>query len=251
MATFDDLVAEGAAVPVEGWDFSWFAGRATEARPSWGYARLLGEYLARAHRALDLDTGGGEVVATAGTPPPVLVATESWAPNVPVARANLAPLSGVVVRTAPDAPLPFADGTFDLVTSRHPVRADWPEIARVLAPGGTYLSQQVGRASVHELSEYFLGPTPVAPGRDPEVAVAAAYAAGLRIRRLLVESLPMTFDDVAAVIVFLRKVPWIVPGFTVDAYRDRLRELHDRITADGPFRATSARFLIEAVRPAD
>ncbi|HEY3505929.1 MAG TPA: class I SAM-dependent methyltransferase [Actinocatenispora sp.] len=249
MATFNDLVAEGAAVPVEGWDFSWFAGRATEARPSWGYARLLGEHLAQARAALDIDTGGGEVVATAPTPPPVLVATESWPPNVPVARAHLAPLGGTVVETAPDAPLPFADNTFDLVTSRHPVRADWPEIARVLAPGGTYLSQQVGRASVHELTEWFLGPTPVGSGRDPEVAVAAAYAAGLRVRRLLVESLPMTFDDVAAVIVFLRKVPWIVPGFTPADHLDRLRGLHAEITAHGPFRATSARFLVEATKP--
>src|SRR6516165_3050397 len=30
---FETLVAEGAAVPVEGWDFSWFEGRATEERP--------------------------------------------------------------------------------------------------------------------------------------------------------------------------------------------------------------------------
>lgn len=249
MTSFDDLVAEGASVPVEGWDFSWFAGRATEARPSWGYARLAGEYLGRARAALDIDTGGGEVVATAPAAPPVLVATESWPPNVPVARANLAPLGGSVVRTAPGAPLPFGDASFDLVTSRHPVRADWPEIARVLTAGGTYLSQQVGRGSVHELTEYFLGPTPVSPARDPEVAVAAAYAAGLRVRRLLVEALPMTFDDVAAVIVFLRKVPWIVPGFTPADHRDRLRALHAEIAARGPFRATSARFLIEAGKP--
>jgi len=33
--TFEYLVAEGADVPVEGWDFSWFEGRATEERPPW------------------------------------------------------------------------------------------------------------------------------------------------------------------------------------------------------------------------
>ena len=33
MSRFDDLVAEGAAVPLQGWDFSWFEGRATEERP--------------------------------------------------------------------------------------------------------------------------------------------------------------------------------------------------------------------------
>ena len=43
--SFDDLVAEAVAVPVEGWDFSWLDGRATEQRPSWGYQRLMSQRL--------------------------------------------------------------------------------------------------------------------------------------------------------------------------------------------------------------
>jgi hypothetical protein len=41
----------------------------------------------------------------------------------------------------------------------------------------------------------------------------------------------------------------MVPGFTVEAYRDRLRELHELIEADGPFVAYSSRYLIEARKP--
>jgi len=41
----------------------------------------------------------------------------------------------------------------------------------------------------------------------------------------------------------------MVPGFTVEAYRDRLRELDAQIRAEGSFVAYSARFLIEARRP--
>jgi hypothetical protein len=52
--TFEDLVAEGASVPVEGWDFSWFEGRATEERPPWGYSRLLAERMASATAALEM-----------------------------------------------------------------------------------------------------------------------------------------------------------------------------------------------------
>lgn len=63
MSTFDDLVAEAAAAPVAGWDFSWLDGRATEQRPSWGYHRLVAERMARAHAALDVQTGGGELLA--------------------------------------------------------------------------------------------------------------------------------------------------------------------------------------------
>lgn len=246
MADFDELVAEGLAVPVEGWDFSWFAGRATEQRPSWGYARLLGDRMAFADRAVDLQTGGGEVLAGIPKPPPVLVATEGWPPNVVLARQRLAALGGVVVEVGEDADLPFADGAFDLVVSRHPVTVRWAEVARVLATGGSYLSQQVGPGSVRELTEFLMGPQPVGRARDPERARATATALGLDVVDLRSEALRMEFLDVAAVIVFLRKVVWTVPGFTVDGYRDRLLALHHGIERDGPFVAHAQRYLFEA-----
>jgi SAM-dependent methyltransferase len=155
--SFEDLIAEGAAVPAEGWDFSWFDGRASEERPPWGYARMMAERMARAQAALDIQTGGGEVLAQVTQPPPVLAATESWPPNVAIARRNLAPLGAAVAEVADDADLPFPADSFDLVVSRHPVEVDWPEIARVLRPGGTYFSQQVGAGSNRELTDFMMG----------------------------------------------------------------------------------------------
>lgn len=58
----------------------------------------------------------------------------------------------------------------------------------------------------------------------------------------------MGIHDVSAVVYLLRKVVWWVPGFTVAAFRDRLRELHDLIQREGPFVAHSTRHLIEARR---
>jgi SAM-dependent methyltransferase len=249
VANFDDLLAEGTAVPVEGWDFSWFQGRATEQRPSWGYARLMGERMAAAGRALDLQTGGGEVLSGIPKPPSVLVATEGWPPNAVLARRRLSPIGGVVVEVAEKADLPFGGASFDLVVSRHPVIVRWDEVARVLSPGGTYLSQQVGAGSVRELIDFMMGAQPVGEARRPDRAVAAATAAGLDMVGMRAEALRMEFFDVAAVIVFLRKVIWTVPGFTVEAYRDRLLALHRSIEAEGPFIASSQRFLIEARKP--
>jgi len=260
VATFEELLAEGESVPVEGWDFSWFQGRATEERPPWGYAHLLGGRMAAlagqpGAAALDLQTGGGEVLATIPAAPPTLVATESWPPNLALARRNLARLGARVVGVpAPGSDLPFPDGSFDLVTSRHPVTVRWDEVARVLKPGGTYFSQDVGHPSVGELSEFMLGdayprPGPDEPSRDPKWSVRAAEQAGLVLVDLREFQGRMEFYDVAAVVVFLRKVVWIVPGFTVERYRDRLLALYEQIERDGPFRATSVRFLIEARKP--
>ncbi|MFF3907648.1 class I SAM-dependent methyltransferase [Streptomyces sp. NPDC001848] len=250
--SFGELVREAVEAPVEGWDFSWFEGRATEERPPWGYARSMARRLVRAAAALDVQTGGGEVLASAPTLPPVTVATEGWPPNVAKATAVLHPRGAVVVASPEEAPLPFADAAFDLVTSRHPVRTYWGEIARVLRPGGMYFSQQVGPASAFEVVEYFLGPQPegVRAGRDPRRARAEAEAAGLDVVGLREARLRMEFHDIGAVVHFLRKVIWMVPDFTVERYEDRLRSLHERIAAEGPFVAHSTRFLIEARKPA-
>jgi SAM-dependent methyltransferase len=248
---FDELIAAADAAPVEGWDFSWLHGRATEQRPSWGYQRQMSARLAAASAALDLDTGGGEVLAGAKRFPPTMAATEAWPPNLAKATRLLHPRGVVVVGVVDGAPLPFADAAFDLVTSRHPVVPRWSEIARVLRAGGTYFAQHVGPASGIEVVEFFLGPRPKArSSRDPEAESAAARAVGLEVVKVRAERLRMEFFDVGAVVYFLRKVIWMVPDFTVERYLPKLRELHARIDADGPFVAHSTRTLFEARKPA-
>ncbi len=250
--SFEDLVAEAESAPVDGWDFSWLDGRATEQRPSWGYQRLMGARMAGSANALDIETGGGEVLAGVPRLAARTAATESWPPNLARAARLLRPRGVAVVAGADDPSLPFADGVFDLVVSRHPVDACWEEITRVLQPGGTYFSQEVGPRSVFELVEWFLGPQPPASehSRHPDKARAAAQAAGLEVVDLRPESLRTEFFDIGAVVYFLRKVVWMVPGFTVGQYRGELRALHDRIESEGPFVAYATRFLIEARKPA-
>jgi len=200
--TFDELLDEGQAEPVEGWDFSWFEGRATEERPSWGYASKLVPRVASAGSVLDIQTGGGEtlaaVLAQIPRPPGIVQATESWGPNASLARRRLAS-SGVTVVEVPDAAdLPFDADRFELVISRHPTVTVWQEIARVLRPGGVFLSQQVGAGSNRELTDFMMGPQPVSGLRSTTRAVAQAEAAGLDVVDLRHESLRTTFDDVGA-----------------------------------------------------
>jgi SAM-dependent methyltransferase len=248
--TFDELVSEAAAAPIDGWDFSWLDGRATEERPSWGYQHLMSRRLATATAALDIDTGGGEVLSGAETFPPTMVATESWPPNAALATQLLHPLGAVVVATRDEPTLPFADAAFDLVTSRHATGVKWNEIARVLRPGGSYFAQQIGPATMSELFEYFLGPQPAKWAElQPDTQAAQAQAAGLEVIQMRMERMRAEFFDVGAVIYFLRKVIWTVPDFTIDRYRGRLREMHERIETDGPFVAHSTRLLVEARKP--
>ena len=154
-----------------------------------------------------------------------------------------------MIQAADDADLPFAAESFDLVVSRHPIEVRWREIARVLRPGGTYLSQQVGAGSNRELTDFMMGPQPVRPGSSARRAAGQAERVGLTVVDVREEALRTVFNDIAAVVYFLRKVLWTVPGFTVEGYRDRLRLLHEKIQAEGPFVAHAQRFLIEARKP--
>lgn len=249
MKPFDDLVAEACAADVTGWGFDWLAGRASEQRPPWGYAQLLAQRLAGVRSALDLDIGGGEVLGEVARFAPLMCATEAWPPNARKAHERLGPRGVQVVEVAPGAALPFADGSFELVTSRHPVFPDWAEIYRVLQPGGHYFAQHVGPASAFELIEYFLGALPrEREMREPQGEVAAARAAGLIVTDLRTARCRMVFHDVGAIVWILRKCVWWVPDFAVHRYLNELLAL-DRQMRDGePFVAYSTRHLVEARR---
>lgn len=251
----ESLIDEAVAADVSGWGFDWLDGRAVEERPPWGFARLLADRVAEVESLLDLDTGGGEVLAGCPVLPRRTVATEAWPPNVERARDRLGPRGVEVVEVAEvtsDAPLPFPSESFELVTARHPVSPPWAEIHRVLVPGGHYLAQHVGPASAFELIEAFLGPlTEERQSRDPVREVAAAEAAGLVLTDLRTARCRMELYDIGAVVWILRKCVWWVPDFTVERYRDTLVALDDQMRDGHPVVAHSTRHLIDMQRPVE
>jgi SAM-dependent methyltransferase len=252
--TFDEEIAEGLAVPTAGWDFSWFDGRATEERPGWGYVGLCGELLGQVDSVLDVDTGGGEVFAEAlglaARVPGVVRATEGWAPNYELASAALEPFGGVVTLVDDHAaPLPFDDSTFGLVTSRHPVSFPYAEAARVLAPGGTLLVQEVGAGSNRALYEFLMGPQENRDAEYLDQVTEQVADVGLQMVRLRDKLTKVEFVDLGAVVHFLRKVLWTVPDFSAEKYHGRLQALHAHIAEHGAFVCHSRRTLVEARKP--
>lgn len=250
MRSFDELIDEAEHAPILGWDFTWLDGRAVEERPSWRYFDLVAERAARVDRLLELQVGAGTMISALPAVPPLTVGTEGYGPNVTAAARRLRCRRAHLVWADDQRNrLPFRDETFQLVASRHPIATPWSEIGRVLRAGGSYLSQQVGPHSLHDLTEYLMGPQPPGSRRDSQLLRRSAEQAGLIVTDLRHERPRTSFFDIGAVVYFLRLVVWIVPGFSVDAYRDRLRALHDQIQQEGVFHTTASRILIEAKRP--
>ncbi|MBL7254938.1 methyltransferase [Paractinoplanes lichenicola] len=226
-----------------GWEFAWLDGRDVGSEPTWSFPGIARALVRRAAALLDLDTGNGEFLAELAPLPPHTVAVESWSRNTPVARDRLYPF-GVQVLTE----LPGGENEFDVVLSRHG-RLPAADIVRLLRPGGTLLSQQVGSDDLAELNVALGAPPAHRQPWNAEVAVAALTDAGLEVLDVREERPPVAFQDVGGIVRQLRDLPWQIRDFSPRLYQDALERLDTFIRLHGAFTVTAHRFLVEAVRP--
>jgi len=249
MAETDALLAEWReryAEPTSGWDFSAIDA-VVEGEPPWSYDALARRALDGAGSALDMGTGGGEVLlGLRDALPADTVATEGWPPNLPVATDALAPYGIDVVGydAEQDVRMPFGDSRFDVVLNRHEAFVA-TQVFRVLRPGGAFLTQQVDGRDFKE-SHALFGGTPGYSHINLEHLRTEAEAAGFVVEDAQDWTGRMRFPDVAALVSYVRIVPWQVPDdFSVDRYADVLLRLTPE---DLVF--TQRRFVLGCRRPA-
>ena len=243
-AEFDRLVSAAWNQPFTGWDFSYLQGRIQEEPLSWDYRQLAQTEIGRSQSMLDMDTGGGELLAGLSPLPEHTCATEDYPPNIPIAAARLAPLGVKVFQTSPPDSLPFPDQTFDLVLNRHGSFSA-SEVRRVLQPGGCFITQQVGGRDHYLINEAFEDPTgfPYAFW-TLENALGKLEQAGLKVVQTHEEFPRMAFLDIGALVYYLKVISWQVEDFTPTRYADRLWKIHTEIQITGAFESLQHRFLI-------
>jgi SAM-dependent methyltransferase len=246
---FERLMNEAWQHEFAGWDFNFIHGRFVENPPSWDYRAIVMERIQSAHALLDLDTGGGEFLSSLQPLPPGTCATEGYPPNVAIATARLEPLGVKVSNTHAAISLPFEDGAFDLVINRHGgILAS--EIARVLKPGGRFVAQQVGDRNCIRLNEALQNvPDFTFSQWTLDRAVKQLVTGGLRVLEKKEEFPKAEFNDIGAVVYYLKAISWQVSDFSIDKYYDRLAEIHQSILEKGAFVVEEHRFLIEAQKP--
>lgn len=232
-----------------GWDFSVLDGRMTADDPWWDFEADCLRQMAGARRVLDMGTGGGErllaLLNRLNRDDLAVEATEGWEPNLAVAREALEPRGVQVSRYDAEAceRMPFSDGTFGLIMSRHEA-IDAQEVARVLAPGGQLLTQQVDGHDAEEIHAWFDEPF-VYPDVSLENYSSTLEKAGLKIDIADEWAGVMKFVDTEALVMYLALVPWDAPGFKVGDYTDQLLALQ----AQRPICVTQRRSRISAVKP--
>jgi SAM-dependent methyltransferase len=258
VAGFDDLVADALAAPFSGWDFSWLGPRSTVGRLPWSYHREVTRRAKLTATMLDMGTGGGERLSRLSQRPQRTVATEAWPPNVPVAAARLRPLGVAVIQDegAPDnmaedgadrGRLPFHDGAFGLVANRHEAfRAT--EVARVLAPGGTFITQQVDFHSYDDLYPIVGVEVPERPTSWLPLAIRQLRAAGLTVRAAVRGAERHELRDIGALVYYLRVVGWAIPEYSLQACRPALQAAYETPEI-WPVSFRQRHFLVVATKP--
>ena len=232
--------------PFSGWDFSRLDGRMSADGEPWDYPRRAAELMWGASSALDMETGGGEILLSLRDAlPPKMAATEGYAPNFELASARLRPLGVDVVEydASRAARLPFAYGEFDLVLNRHG-EFDAREVARVLRDGGAFLTQQTSGAWAWDLQAAF-GARPQTPDVSAAKFVPMLEDAGLTVADAQEWEGRLEFADVGAVVYYLKAVAWEVPGFGVRKHFERLVALQERLDAGDGLSFYAGKFLIE------
>lgn len=143
--------------------------------------------------------------------------------------------------------MPFRDGSLDLISNRHESFLA-VEVSRVLAPGGTFVTQQVDYHDNDDLAQ-MLG---IETAEEPESWIGLAERqlaeAGLAIEEAARADQRVRFDDIAAVVFYLKAVSWSIPGYSLDKHRDRLRALYEDASA-WPVMISGHRFLLVASKP--
>jgi SAM-dependent methyltransferase len=233
--------------PFIGWDFSYLDGRMLEGQPPWSYSTRAAELMKQSKSVVDLDTGGGErFLKLRENWPPKVVATEHYLPNFKLATERLTPFGAQVldIQIGDFELLPFGDNEFDLVLNRH-AGFNAAEVSRILMPGGAFLTQQVhGMWAVDLLAAF--DAKPQWPNATPEQYVPRLQTAGMDIIDVRNWSGELTFTDVGAIVYYLKAVPWLVPGFSVESHLKYLLKLQEQLEKQGELVFSARKYLIEA-----
>lgn len=240
------LSAEQETRNSTGWDLSFIDMRPLGLPIPWSYEQVAKAELASAESAVDLGTGGGEVLLRiAGGAPGRVVATEQWRPNARLANQRLRPGGIALVWCESEhRHLPFRDSAFDLVLNRHEA-LDPCEVHRILRPGGSLLTQQVTSRTMPTLHTYFPRATRF-PDHDHE------YPSALRSLGYAVEvqrhDFEVVFRSLADLVKFLAVAPWTIPDFSVERDLNALRSLEADLSGPHGIVMNDGRYLLRATK---
>lgn len=235
----------------DGWDFSRLA---TERAPTpWNYTSVVSKYLRPNALLLDEGTGGGETLLSTATHCANAIGIDSSESMIAAATRNLSrsDVTNVAFLVMDNFETGFGDATFDAITNRHADFSDL-EVDRILKPGGTFMTQQVGRNNTLNVLEAFDW-TPDSFGHDywgpPWEEETQRYLdMGYEVVASKQYDVDYWFCDIESLLFWLKSSPLPQP-FDLDRHWRNLAKLMASSRSSRGFKTNEHRKLLVARKP--
>lgn len=230
----------------QGWDFSSIDEYTIEEELPWDYKKAVEKYIDRDLKILDIGTGGGEFLLNLNPFPDMTFATEAYLPNYNFSKDKLSKY-GIELRFLEnDSEMPFEDGFFDVIISRHE-SFDAKEINRILKKNGKFITQQVGGKNNYDFAVALTG-NDFDSTRDLGYEINQLTSNGFEILSSEEYYPNLKFTDIGAFVYFAKIIEWEFVGFSVKKYLDKLYALHEEVENNGFIEMSEHRFFIESIK---
>jgi SAM-dependent methyltransferase len=226
-----------------GWDFSYLDGRMKQTSPPWDYKNIVENNISGKKTLLDMDTGGGEFLSSLSNLPKNIYATEGYEPNIPIAEKRLKERNILVKAIKRDGEIPFDDEYFDTIINRHG-SYEIEAIKRTLKKNGIFITQQVGGLNGIDINMAF--ETKVMDHVEWCLIknIEMFKNTGMETVEFGEDIGKMKFNDIGAVVYYLKCIPWQVKDFSIDKYYKKLEIMNEIIEKIGEIEFISHRFYI-------
>jgi SAM-dependent methyltransferase len=239
---YEYLIKEYNA-PFAGWDFSYLDGRMEQEPLPWNYKNIVGKNIFGKEALLDMDTGGGEFLSSLSNLPKNIYATEGYEPNIAVAEQRLKEKNIVVKSIKRAGEIPFDNEYFDIIINRHGAY-EIKDIKRTLKNNGIFITQQVGGLNGIDINTALETKTMDHIEWGLIKNIEMFKDSGMKIVEFGEHIEKMKFNDIGAVVYYLKCIPWQVKDFSVDTYYKKLEIMNEIIEKEGAIKFILHRFYM-------
>jgi SAM-dependent methyltransferase len=253
--TQEELYRLAAEAPVRhGWDFA--AMRESRDPVPWDYAEIVRRYLWPEATVLDVGTGGGERFLALADAYGRGIGTDASTTMIAAARENATRQAfpgRVSFEIMPAEALALPDASVDVALNRHAVLCA-PEIARVLRPGGLFITQQVGARNTANICALFgctVGGPYVSPHSPTPAELAAQFRAlGLDVVCTAEYDVRWWIEDAASLLFWLQALP-MPEDFAIERHWRQVQWILDHEMTPRGILTNEHRELTIVRKPAD
>ncbi len=251
--SIDDIKKLAAATAGwRGWDLLQYKTR--RASIAWDLAAVAEEHLTGKESVLDMGCGNGRLLAELAANLKRGIGVDVSKTRIAYARLSL-PMKlrmRVHFTRASAHAVPVPDGVIHIVLNRHsPLFPE--EINRVLAPGGIFVTQQVGNQDARAVRAAFEESRGALQQVPDEVALPgteiALGAAGFRLLRRDEYDVPFVLGDPASLLFWLRKTGF-AQGIDIERDGNTVLDILDRLGTPSGIVTNEHRDLLVMQKPA-